>query len=104
MANLTGKKFGGRKKGTPNKQTKEIREAYQFLIENNLENLENWLNRVAETNPEKAIGILLKVTDYVVPKLDKVEVPEESIDEYENMTEEELNEEIKAMYNDLMQK
>lgn len=104
MANLTGKKFGGRKKGTPNKQTKEIREAYQFLIENNLENLDNWLNRVAESNPEKAIGILLKVTDYVLPKLDKVEVLEEQVDEYDNMTEEELMEEIKRLDKEVFKK
>lgn len=30
MANTTGKKFGGRKKGTPNKQTKEVK---QNLVE-----------------------------------------------------------------------
>ena len=36
MANTTGKKFGGRQKGTPNKLTKELRSAlkdvpYEFI-------------------------------------------------------------------------
>ncbi|QMU64599.1 MAG: hypothetical protein GKR88_10075 [Flavobacteriaceae bacterium] len=55
MANTTGKKFGGRKKGTPNKTTKEIRNAFQLIIDKNLNNIDKWLNEIAETNPKKAI-------------------------------------------------
>lgn len=32
MANNTGKKYGGRQKGTPNKLTKEIRTVLKDLI------------------------------------------------------------------------
>ena len=33
MANTTGKKYGGRKKGTPNKLTKEIKEKHLKAVE-----------------------------------------------------------------------
>lgn len=73
MANTTGQKFGGRKKGTPNKTTKEIRDAYKLLIEANLDNMTNWINEIAKENPEKAIDLLLKLSEYVVPKLNRTE-------------------------------
>lgn len=40
MANTTVKKFGGRKKGTPNKTTKKIRSAFQLIIDKNLNNID----------------------------------------------------------------
>jgi hypothetical protein len=74
MANTTGKKFGGREKGTPNKQTKEIREAYKILIEANLSNMTNWISDIAKDNPEKAVDLLIKLSEYVVPKLNRTEI------------------------------
>ena len=37
MANTTGKKFGGRQKGTPNRLTKELRAVLKDLIHEELE-------------------------------------------------------------------
>ena len=74
MANTTGKKWGGRTRGTPNKQTSEIREAYRMLIENNLDNLAYWIETIAENSPEKAIDILIKLSEYVVPKLNRTRI------------------------------
>ena len=74
MANTTGKKFGGREKGTPNKQTKEIRNAYKLLIEDNLDNMTKWIKSIADDNPEKAMDIIIKLSEYVVPKLNRTEI------------------------------
>ena len=76
MADKNGNKTGGRKKGTANKQTVEIRGAYQLLIENNLGNLKKWIEEIAEENPEKAIDVIIKLSEYVVPKLSRTEVKE----------------------------
>jgi DNA primase catalytic subunit len=62
------KKRGGRIKGTPNKITKDIRESYQLLIENNLDRLEN---DIKELSPKDRIEILIRLTEYVVPKLQR---------------------------------
>ncbi len=67
-------KTGGREKGTPNKQTKAIRDAYKEFIENNTPKFEQWLERVAETNPAKAIELVSNLSDYVLPKLARTEI------------------------------
>lgn len=64
----------GRAAGTPNKVTRDIKEAYKQLIENNLENLTKWLEAVAKENPEKAIRILSELSEYVVPKLARTDI------------------------------
>ncbi len=74
MANTTGKKYGGREKGTPNKTTKEIREAFDMLIRSNIGNFTLWLEQVAETDPAKALGIIQGMAEYVVPKLARTEL------------------------------
>jgi len=100
MANTTGKKFGGRKKGTPNKTTKEIKDAFQLIIDKNICNIDKWLNEVAHKNPEKAIGLILSISEFILPKINKVEFSEMVVDQYENMTEEELNLELEKLEKD----
>ena len=77
-------KKGGRPKGTPNKTTNKIREAFTKLVEDNLENMTNWLTEVAADNPEKALTILNQMAEYTTPKLARVENKIE--------TDEEINE------------
>jgi len=106
MANTTGKKFGGRKKGTPNKQTKEIRESYKLLIEKNLNKMTRWINIIAKDNPEKAIEILIekaieiliKLSEYVVPKLNRTEIKDiTTLEDMTEMTREERDKRIEEL-------
>jgi hypothetical protein len=71
------KKVGGKKKGTQNKATSEIKQAYKNLIENNLDNITIWLEQVAEKNPDRALGILIDLSEFVVPKLARTETKHE---------------------------
>ena len=64
----------GRPKGAQNKNTRQIREAYQRLVENNLDNMTLWLTRIASEDEEKAMEIMLKLSEYVIPKLARQEV------------------------------
>ena len=64
----------GRPKGAINKTTKEIREAYQKLTEDNLDNMSMWIAQVAADNPEKALDIMIRLSEYVIPKLARQEV------------------------------
>ena len=68
-----GIKTGGRKPGTPNKLNKEVREAYKELVEVNLENIDQWLKEVAKENPAKAIEIIIKLSDFFLPKLKHIQ-------------------------------
>ncbi len=80
---------GGRPKGTPNVLTKEIREVYQELIESNLSNVDVWLQEVAKDNPDRALNFIIRLSEYVVPKLQSTNLT--SSFNFENMTDEELN-------------
>lgn len=64
----------GRKPGIPNKTTQAIRDAYQMLIENNLPNLQIWLEQVAENSPKDAIELTMKLSEYIIPKLARKEI------------------------------
>lgn len=74
MANTTGKKYGGRKKGTPNKATKDIRDVYSKLLKDNQNQLQTLFDEVAKKNPQKALELILKVSEFVIPKLKATEV------------------------------
>ena len=63
----------GRKPGSINKVTKDIKEAYRLLIENNIPNFNRWMDKIAEKDPEKAIKILSDLSEYVIPKLARQE-------------------------------
>jgi hypothetical protein len=67
------KKTGGRKAGTPNKVTTRTREAFEKLIDGNIDNLQEWLERIAESDPKAAFEIVLKLGEFVLPKLARVE-------------------------------
>jgi hypothetical protein len=64
----------GRPKGSKNKTTNAIREAYQKLTEDNLENMSSWLNEIASQDPAKAMDMMIKLSEYVIPKLARQEV------------------------------
>ena len=68
------KKLGGKKKGTPNKATRDIKEAYRMLIETNIPNLSKWLERIAEKNPAQAIMIISDLSEYIIPKLSRTDL------------------------------
>ena len=58
----------GRPKGAKGKTQTDIKQAFQSLIENNLANVENWLNSVANENPGKALEIIIKLSEFILPK------------------------------------
>ena len=55
----------GKKPGTLNKNTKAIREAYQKLTEDNLDNMSIWISQVAGDDPAKALDIMIKLSEYL---------------------------------------
>lgn len=75
MAAPTGhKKWGGKQKGTPNKSTQMAREAIGRFVDGNAHRLQEWLDRIAVTDPEKAFSLFQSVIEYHVPKLARTEI------------------------------
>ena len=64
----------GRPKGSKNKITQEIREAFQLVLENKLPDLERWIQQTAQEDPAKAVDLLLKLSNRFLPELSRQEL------------------------------
>jgi hypothetical protein len=71
MSNTTGKKFGGRTKGAANRTTTEIREYYQNLVSNNLEQLNDDLKSL---EPLHRLKMIIELSKFIVPTLKATEL------------------------------
>ena len=64
----------GRPAGVPNRSTAEVREAFASLVEGNQSRLQEWLDRVAAENPKNALDLYLRLAEFVLPKLQRVDL------------------------------
>lgn len=64
--NTTGKKYGGRKKGTPNKSTAEIRQALANFLSGKIDELESIYESLT---PKGKADFIIKAMPYIVPRL-----------------------------------
>lgn len=64
-------KAGGRKKGTPNKDTQPIREAIQLIIEDNMTRLRDAYSKL---NDKELIDKLTPLLEYRIPKLNRTDL------------------------------
>ena len=69
MAGIKGK--SGRTAGTPNKVTKDVREAIAVFAQDNVDNMTIWINQIED--PAKRLDLYLRALEYHVPKLARVE-------------------------------
>ena len=66
--NTTGKKFGGRKKGTPNKLTAEVKKKVQSLLDGAIDSID--LNECTTAERIRLIEIGLR---YTLPTMKQIE-------------------------------
>ena len=62
--NNTGKKFGGRAKGTPNKLTTEMRDKIKLLVSGTMDSID-----IATFTKMEKIKLLQVLCQYIIPKL-----------------------------------
>ena len=65
-------KTGGRTKGTSNKATTEVREAFSNLLQNNLQQITD--DFIAIEKPETRVKLFLELSKYVIPQLKQTDV------------------------------
>jgi hypothetical protein len=70
MANTTGRKYGGRAKGTPNRNTKNMRVWLSNLLDDNKQQIESDLN---DLEPFQRLQMLERLLSYTLPKLSSIE-------------------------------
>jgi hypothetical protein len=64
----------GRKRGVPNKTTRTVREIFTLFVEHNAESAQQLYERVAKRNPAKALEILARMSEFVLPRLQRTEL------------------------------
>lgn len=64
----------GRPKGSPNKTTAELKEIITRIVGNQLEHIENDLNKIRKNDPAEAMRLSQKFIDYVLPKQTKIDL------------------------------
>jgi hypothetical protein len=63
----------GRVKGKPNKVTGSVREMFAAFVEGNVPKVQGLFDRVAKKNPIKALEIMVRFAEFVVPRLQRTE-------------------------------
>lgn len=79
MANTTGKKFGGRTKGTQNKDTKELRERIKDLLDDKWDKV---LTDLDDLSSKERLDIMVKLLDFALPRLSRQETVDTTSVEY----------------------
>ena len=69
MANTSGNKYGGRKKGTPNRITKELRSLLKDVMYDEIGALQERLDAL---NPKERVELIIKLIPYSLPKVTSI--------------------------------
>ena len=82
-------KTGGRKKGTPNAITADLRKSITDLVQKNLKTIEADFNKL---DPEKRLVVLERYLKYCLPPLQSLNIQADIKQQLEKLTDEELGE------------
>lgn len=63
----------GRPKGSTNKVTGQAREFFEQILQRNFHNIEDSLTYVQADNPAKYLDLILKMSEFAIPKLRSVD-------------------------------
>ncbi len=86
------------RKGVENKATGEIREAFKLLVEKQVPKLDAWVTEIAKKDPAKALGLIVKLSDFIIPRLSRIETKDlTSIEQMLRMSPEEREARIKRI-------
>lgn len=95
MAGVKGR--SGRVAGTPNRATRDVREAIAVFAQDNVDNMTTWINQIED--PAKKLDLYLRALEYHVPKLARTEHAGGIDVSVTNVSREERDAEIERLLN-----
>jgi predicted component of type VI protein secretion system len=72
-----GNKLGGRKPGSLNRSTEQMKLTIARAVNNTLNTISEDLEEIKKRDPEKAMDLALKLMEYALPKLSRTEMKAE---------------------------
>ena len=72
-----GNKLGGRKPGSLNSSTEQMKLTIARAVNNTLNTISEDLEEIKKKDPEKAMDLALKLMEYALPKLSRTEMKAE---------------------------
>jgi len=69
-----GNKLGGRKIGSLNRSTEQMKLTIARAVNNTLNTIQEDLDEIKKRDPEKAMDLALKLMEYALPKLSRTEM------------------------------
>lgn len=66
---MLGTKTGGRKAGTPNKVTRELRDVLKVVIGRELDQIADWLSQMPAKD---RLDVIIKLMPYCMPKVETI--------------------------------
>jgi hypothetical protein len=63
----------GRVAGVPNRLTADARQAFSDLLNGSIPRMQAWLDRVATSDPGRALDTVLKLAEFCIPRLGRIE-------------------------------
>jgi len=92
-------KVGGKKKGTPNKTTKELKSVINMIVSGQIEKVDATFNALQATDPDKYLNLLFKLMEFVVAKKKDITSDDEPIKQPINIhvTDPRIGQELKKM-------
>jgi hypothetical protein len=83
MANNTGKKYGGRVVGTPNKLTTELRSLLKNVVHREIELLTEHLSKL---DVSERLDLLIKLLPFAVPKVELINYQDDEPTFWDNIS------------------
>jgi hypothetical protein len=64
----------GRPRGSVNKVSTRVRDAFALLLDNQMDSLESMILRIAEKDPRGAVELIIKISERFLPKLTQTQI------------------------------
>ena len=79
MANTTGKKWGGRQKGTPNKSTEKAKALFMDIMSGEIGKFKTALDKLYKKDPIKWLDVVNKFFPYYLPRKQDITSDDEAL-------------------------